>query len=76
MQVILTEQEYTDIKELANKAENYQSLYNELMSQHLALKNDYSKLLVFGVAASSERLKATSHISYSSKPNYRKKGEL
>lgn len=64
MQVILTEQEYIDLKELTNKAENYQSLYNELMSQHLALKNDYSKLLVFGVSASSERLKATSHISY------------
>ncbi len=64
MQVILTEEEYANLKELANKAENYQSLYNELMSQHLALKNYYSKLLVLGVSASSERLKATSHISY------------
>lgn len=75
MQVILTEEEYANLKKLADKAENYQSLYNELMSQHLDLKNDYSKLLVFGVSASSERLKATSHISYSSKPNDRKKGE-
>ena len=68
MQIILTEQEYTDLKELADKAENYETLYNELMSQHLALKNDYSKLLVFGVSASSERLKVTSHVSYLSKP--------
>lgn len=75
MQMILSEQEYADLKELADKAENYEKLYNELMSQHLALKNDYSKLLVFGVSASSERLKATSHISYSSKPNDKKKGE-
>ena len=46
MQVLLTEQEYNIIKELADKAENYETLYNELMSQHLALKNDYNKLLV------------------------------
>ena len=75
MQLILSEQEYADLKELADKAKNYEKLYNELMSQHLALKNDYNKLLVFGVSASSERLKATSHISYSSKPNDKKKGE-
>ena len=75
MQMILTEQEYTDLKELADKAENYEALYDELMSQHLALKNDYSKLLVFGVSASSERLKATSHVNYSSKPNDKEKGE-
>ena len=75
MQIILTEEEYNILKDLVNKAENYETLYNELMSQHLALKNDYSKLLVFGVSASSERLKATSHISYSSKLNDKKKGE-
>ena len=59
MQLILSEQEYTDLKQLADKAENYKSLYNELMSQHLALKADYSKLLVHGVVANNEKLKAT-----------------
>ena len=75
MQIILTEEEYNILKDLVNKAENYETLYNELMSQHLALKNDYRKLLVYGFSASRERLKATSHISYSSKPNNKKKGE-
>ena len=59
MQLILSEQEYADLKELADKAENYETLYNELMSQHLALKNDYNKLLVHGVVANNENLKAT-----------------
>ena len=59
MQVILTEEEYTNLKQLADNAENYQSLYNELLSQHLALKADYSKLLVHGVVANNEKLKET-----------------
>ena len=58
MQVILTEEEYTELKQLADNAENYQSLYNELLSQHLALKADYSKLLVHGVVANNEKLKS------------------
>ena len=67
MQMILSEQEYTDLKELADKAENHQSLYNELMSQHLALKNDYSKLLVFGAVKSNERLKSAITKTYLNK---------
>ena len=59
MQVILTEEEYTNLKQSADNAENYQSLYNELLSQHMALKADYSKLLVHGVVANNEKLKAT-----------------
>ena len=58
MQVILTEEEYTELKQLADNAENYQSLYNELLSQHLALKADYNKLLVHGVVANNEKLKS------------------
>ena len=57
MQMILSEQEYADLKELADKADNYERLYNELMSQHLALKDDYSKLLIHGVVANNEKLK-------------------
>ena len=45
------------------------------MSQHLALKNDHNELPVFGVSASNERLKATSHVSYLSKQNDNIKGE-
>ena len=59
MQAILTEEEYTTLKKSADKAENYQSLYNELLSKHLALKADYSKLLVHGVVANNEKLKET-----------------
>lgn len=58
MQVLLTEKEYSDLKELADKAENYEKLYNELMSQHLALKDEHAKLLVFGVSSNNEKLKA------------------
>lgn len=58
MQIILTEEEYSNLKESANKAENYEKQYYELMSQHLALKDDYSKLLVFGVSSVNEKLKA------------------
>ena len=39
MQYTLTQEEYSDLKELAGKADNYGKLYNELMSQkHMALK--------------------------------------
>ena len=56
MQVILTEAEYTDLKKLAGKADNYEKLYNELMSQHLALKDEHAKLLVFSVSSNNEKL--------------------
>lgn len=58
MQVLLTEEEYSNLKKLADKAENYEKLYNELMSQHLALKDEHAKLLVFGVYSNNEKLKA------------------
>ena len=47
MQVLLTEEEYADLKELADKAESYEKLYNELMSQHLALKDEHEKLVEY-----------------------------
>ena len=65
--MILSEEEYTDLKELADKAKNYEKLYNELMSQHLALKADYSKLLVHGVVASNEKLKTAPTKTYFNK---------
>ena len=67
MQVILTEEEYTSLKQSADSAENFQSLYNELLSQHLALKADYNKLLVHGVVANNEKLKTTQTITYFNK---------
>lgn len=33
MQALLIEEEYTALKQLADNAEKFQSLYNELMSQ-------------------------------------------
>ena len=59
MKVILTEEEYTNLKQLADNTEKFQSLYNELLSEHLALKADYNKLLVYGVVTNNEKLKAT-----------------
>ena len=58
MQVLLTEEECTALKESSEKAENYEKLYNELMSQHLALKDEHAKLLVFGVSSNNEKLKS------------------
>lgn len=58
MQVLLTEKEYSDLKESADKAENYEKLYNDLMSQHLALKDEHAKLLVFGVSSNNEKIKS------------------
>ena len=57
MQIILTEEEYNTLKQLADNAKNFQSLYNELLSQHLALKNKYTKLLIFCVSSDDEKLK-------------------
>lgn len=58
MQVLLTEKEYSDLKESADKSENYKNLYNELMSQLLALKDKHAKLLVLGSSSNNERLRA------------------
>ena len=33
MQIILTEEEYSNLKESANKAENYEKQYDELLSK-------------------------------------------
>lgn len=64
MQIILTEEEYA---ELRAKAKNHQydvveiSLLNEelkkLTSNYKELEAKYNKLLVFGVSISNERLK-------------------
>lgn len=55
MQVILTEEEYNTLKSQAALGQ----AYSQLHSQYLKLKATYNKLLVFGIATSSERLKAT-----------------
>lgn len=59
MQVILTEEEYTELT-------RYRELYNHFYEQYTNLKvkydkvNDmYSRLLVYGVSNSNERLKDT-----------------
>ena len=67
MQVLLTESEYNDLKESANKAENYEKLYDDLMLQHLALKDEHAKLLVFGVSSNNEKLKASGNGTYFNK---------
>lgn len=53
MQVILTEEEYNTLKSQATLGQAYLQLH----SQYIELKSNYSKLLVFGVSSSNERLK-------------------
>ena len=66
MQVILTEEEYTELT-------RYRELYNHFYEQYTNLKvkydkvNDmYSRLLVYGISNSNERLKDTNefHAAY------------
>ena len=65
MQIILTEEEYNQLKSQA-KLHQYDSteiqLLNEeleqLTSKYKELESKYNKLLVFGVSTSAERLKS------------------
>ncbi len=64
MQIILTEKEYTELVRTNHQFEKLElelakerERANYLQSEYSLLRDKYNKLLVFGVAASNERLK-------------------
>lgn len=64
MQIILTEKEYTELTRTNHQLEKLElelakerERANYLQSEYSLLRDKYNKLLVFGVAASNERLK-------------------
>ena len=64
MQIILTEKEYTELTRTNHQFEKLElelakerERANYLQSEYSLLRDKYNKLLVFGVAASNERLK-------------------
>ena len=59
MQVILTEEEYTILKEKADACNAATRRYTRLIAEHTELSSKYYKLLSHGVAVNNERLKTT-----------------
>lgn len=57
MQILLTENEFKELKIKADCSEYLIRKNNELKSELEELKSNYDKLLIFGVVVSSERLK-------------------
>lgn len=57
MQIILTEEEYTSLKDKAFEYECMKKTISTLSTKFDELQSKYTKLLVFGVVASNERLK-------------------
>lgn len=57
MQIILTEEEYTSFKDKAFEYDCMKKTISTLSTKFDELQSKYTKLLVFGVVASNERLK-------------------
>lgn len=57
MQILLTENEFKELKIKADCSQYLIRKNNELKSELEELKSKYDKLLIFGVVLSSERLK-------------------
>lgn len=57
MQIILTEEEYTSLKVKAFEYDCMKKTISTLSTKFDELQSKYTKLLVFGVVASNERLK-------------------
>lgn len=57
MQIILTEEEYTSLKDKAFEYDCMKKTISTLSTKFDELQSKYTKLLVFGVVASNERLK-------------------
>ena len=57
MQIILTEEEYTSLKDKAFEYECMEKALSTLNTKFDELQSKYNKLLVFGVTANNERLK-------------------
>ena len=57
MQIILTKEEYTSLKDKAFEYDCMKKTISTLSTKFDELQSKYTKLLVFGVVASNERLK-------------------
>ena len=57
MQVILTEEEYEELKIYKSQYSNLKQLYDRLLGKYTEIDEKYSKLLVYGVSETNERLK-------------------
>ena len=57
MQVLLTEEEYTKLKEKADACNEATRSYTRLIEKHSELSSKYYQLLAFGVSVNNERLK-------------------
>ena len=57
MQIILTEEEYTSLKDKAFEYDCMNNTISTLSTKFDELQSKYTKLLVFGVVASNERFK-------------------
>ena len=57
MQVLLTEEEYTTLKENTNAYKDTLRSYAELLVKYTELNSKYYQLLTFGVTLNNEKLK-------------------
>ena len=57
MQILLTEQEYESLKSDQDAYKRLQNKHEKLLQYHKELDDKYTRLLIFGVASSNERLK-------------------
>lgn len=57
MQVLLTEEEYTKLKEKADAYNESTRSYTRLIEKHSELSSKYYQLLSFGVSVNNEKLK-------------------
>ena len=57
MQVILTEEEYTTLKAIADACNDAVRSYAELLVKYTELNYKYYQLLTFGVTLNNEKLK-------------------
>jgi len=57
MQVILTEEEYEELRLCKSQYNNLKELYDRLLGKYTEIDEKYSKLLVYGVSEINERLK-------------------
>ena len=57
MQVLLTEEEYTKLKEKADAYNEATRRYTKLRTENSELSSKYYQLLAFGVSVNNEKLK-------------------
>jgi hypothetical protein len=59
MQIILTEEEYTALKNKADNCDYAETALDTVLTKYAELSERYNNLLVFGISANNEKLKNT-----------------